>query len=234
MNNLNINIDSLSPDRQVLFDRLTDLLLSENEKHNLTRITSDEDIRHRHYNDSLAAVDIINRLCVANDCSIIDIGSGAGFPSLPLAIALPEISFTSVEATGKKVLFQRAAADDLNLQNFSAIHFRAEDIAHFPEHRQRYDFAVSRAVAYLSVLLEIALPFVSPGGYFLAWKGKKADEEIANSANAFSMLSAEITEIVPYTLTDPRDDLKIVVIKKTAPTAAKYPRKFGVIKRSPL
>ena len=228
------NFDSLSSEQTARFDALTKLLQTHNQTHNLTRIIDDLEIRQRHYCDSLIAVDIIKRLHAESHCSIIDIGSGAGFPALPLAVALPNAFVTSVEATGKKVTFQQTASAELDLKNFTPINARAEELAAEKKYRGKFDFAVSRAVADLAVLCELSLPFVRPGGFFLAWKGKKAAEELTNAQTAIKALGAQLAEVVPYTLTDAADDFKIIVIKKTAPTPFKYPRQYNAIKRSPL
>lgn len=228
---------SLSKDQTSKFDLLSELLRRENLAYNLTRITEPKEIKLRHFCDSLATVDIIQRLAGKNSHpSIVDIGSGAGFPGLALAIAMPQVNVTSIEATGKKVSFQQLAAGQLALDNFEAIHGRAEELGQNPDHREKYDFAVSRAVANLAILSELCLPLVKPGGYFLAWKGQKAKEEISNAKEAIRILGAEISERIPYTLdaNAQESDLQIIATKKTAPTPAKYPRRFKTIKQKPL
>lgn len=237
MSEESFSFDSLNAEQVGKFDLLAGLLQRENAKYNLTRIVDDEGIRQRHFCDSLAAVDVINKCGWADESrSIIDIGSGAGLPGMALAIALPDTKITSVDATGKKIQFQQMAAGELGLENFKPIQDRAEELARESGHRQRYDFAVSRAVANLSVLLELAMPLVRVGGYFLAWKGSKADEEIANAENALAFLGSEVIEQVPYTIGDQGEgsDLRIVVIKKVKPTKARYPRVFRSIKQNPL
>ncbi|MCF7955442.1 MAG: 16S rRNA (guanine(527)-N(7))-methyltransferase RsmG [Phycisphaerae bacterium] len=227
----------LTESQQEKFNRLSDLLRKENQTHNLTRITDPEEIRQRHFADSLAAVDIINKLAgQIEKPRIIDIGSGAGFPGLALAIAMPQIELSSVEATGKKINFQLQAAGELELHNVTAIHARAEVLAADPRHRERYDFAVSRAVADLAILSELCLPFVEPGGYFLAWKGQKAQQEIDNAKKAIRTLGGEISQITPYTLEENASDsnLQIIVIRKSTPTPKKYPRPYKAIKQKPL
>jgi len=228
------NLTEIQTDK---FNQLSDLLRKENQTHNLTRITDPEEIQQRHFADSLVAVDIINKLAPQIEKpKIIDIGSGAGFPGLALAIAMPQIELTSVEATGKKINFQKQAAFELELTNVTAIHTRAEELAGYSRHREQYDFAVSRAVADLAILSELCLPFVEPGGYFLAWKGQKAQQEIDNAKKAIKTLGGQILQITPYTLDKSTSDsnLQIVVIEKISPTPKKYPRPYKAIKQKPL
>lgn len=226
----------LTQPQQNKFNQLSDLLRKENQTHNLTRITDPKEIEQRHFTDSLAAVDIINKLAAEiKNPRIIDIGSGAGFPGLALAIAMPNIQLTSVEATGKKINFQKQAAAELELTNVTLINKRAEDIANDPAHREQYDFAVSRAVAGLAILSELCIPFVQPGGYFLAWKGRKADEEIKNATQAIKLLGGQITDQTPYALEEETESsLQIITIRKITPTPKKYPRPYKAIKQKPL
>jgi 16S rRNA (guanine527-N7)-methyltransferase len=219
------------------FNQLSDLLRKENQTHNLTRITDPKEIEQRHFADSLAAVEIINTLAEKiKKPKIIDIGSGAGFPGLALAIAMPNIFLTSVDATGKKINFQKQAIAELDIKNVRAIHTRAEELARDPKHRERYNIAVSRAVADLATLLELCLPFVEPGGYFLAWKGQRAVEEINNARKAIKVLGGQVTAMTPYALDEnaTESSLQIITIRKITPTPNKYPRKFKDIKNKPL
>ena len=219
------------------FNQLSDLLRKENQTHNLTRITDPKEIEQRHFADSLAAVDIINDLAAnIKKPKIIDIGSGAGFPGLALAIAMPNIFLTSVDATGKKINFQKQAIAELDIKNVRAIHTRAEELARDPNHRETYNIAVSRAVADLAVLLELCLPFVEPGGYFLAWKGQRAVEEINNARKAIKLLGGQVTSLTPYALDENTNEsnLQIITIRKISPTPNKYPRPYKAIKQKPL
>jgi len=219
------------------FNQLSDLLRKENQTHNLTRITDPEEIEQRHFADSLAAVDIINDLSgQLKKPKIIDIGSGAGFPGLALAIAMPNIFLTSVDATGKKISFQKQAVSKLDINNVRAIHTRAEELARDPNHRETYDLAVSRAVADLAILLELCLPFVQPGGFFLAWKGQRAVEEINKAKKAIKKLGGQVTAMTPYSIDENKTEsnLQIITIRKITPTPNKYPRKFKEIKQKPL
>jgi 16S rRNA (guanine527-N7)-methyltransferase len=227
----------LTESQKTKFNQLTDILRKESQIHNLTRITDPEEIQQRHYDDSLVAVDIMNKLAPElKNPRIIDIGSGAGFPGLALAIAMPQIKLTSVESTGKKINFQKQATLEMDLNNVTTIQARAEELSNYPAHREQYDFVVSRAVANLAILSELCLPFVEPGGYFLAWKGQKAQEEIDIAKVAIKRLGGQIAQVTPYSLDEnaTESNLQIVVIRKITPTPVKYPRPFNIIKRSPL
>lgn len=227
--------NSLSYEQLRRFERLSELLRRENRKYNLTRIIEPEDIRLRHFCDSLAAVEILKKLDVQN-AKMIDIGSGAGFPGLAIAIALSGMEINSVDATAKKIAFQQLAADELGLINFTAVQGRAEEIGHDPDYRERFDIATSRAVADLAVLLELTLPLLKVGGYLLAWKGSKADEEIENAQNAIDTLGGKIVEQLTYTLekTEGQSAFRIIVIKKIKLTPPEYPRRMNAIKKKTL
>ena len=210
------------------FDKFTEILIEENAKINLTGIKDAEGIRLKHYVDSLWAVDLIEK-----NAEIIDVGSGAGFPSLALAIAMPNARILSVESTGKKAKFQQKIIDALSLSNATVINKRAEDVANSAQYREVFDVAVGRAVANLSVLAELLLPFVHVGGKMLAWKSIKAEDEISDAKKAIKILGGKIRIVKEYTLTG-EEELIIIVIEKIKNTPAKYPREFKSIKSQPL
>lgn len=210
------------------FDKFTEILIEENAKMNLSGIKDAEGIRLKHFVDSLNAVDIIDETA-----GIIDVGSGAGFPSLALAVAMPKADILSVDATGKKVKFQEKIIDELSLDNISVLKARAEDIAGSPNYRECFDVAVGRAVASLSVLAELLLPFVRVGGKMLAWKSIKAEDEISDAKKAIKILGGKIRSVKNYTLTG-EEELIIIVIEKIKNTPSKYPREFKSIKSQPL
>lgn len=236
MQNEAFTYTDITEDQATKLDQLSDLLRKENETHNLTRITDPEEIKQRHFLDSLIAVEIINSHAKTKTPKVVDIGSGAGFPGLVLAIAMPNINLTSVEATGKKIDFQKQALAEMKLGNVEAIHARAEELSNNPKYREQFDFAVSRAVADLAILSELCLPFVKPGGYFLAWKGQKAVEEIKNAKQAIKALGGQMTDLAPYTLDedDNEGNLQIIIIKKITQTQKKFPRSYRAIKNKPL
>lgn len=190
------------------------MLLAENRTLNLTTITDPDAVRVRHFEDSLAAVPLIEQMAAAHrpapqsaesgesGLSLIDVGSGAGFPGLPLAIALPWCRVTSLEATGKKAHFQEKVVAVLGLRNVTVIHDRAESLAHKEGFRSAYDAAVARALAALPLVAELTLPFVKVGGHAIAWKGPGAGPEIAPAQAACEKLGGAAITQFPYILPD--------------------------------
>lgn len=205
------------------FDRYFDLLVLWNERFNLTAITEKEEVEIKHFIDSLASVDFIKQ-----NATVLDIGSGAGFPSIPLKIVRDDINLTMVDSVNKKVGFLNEVVSQLNLKNAVAIHSRAEDL----DKTKKFDIVVSRAVASLSTLLEYCLPFVVEGGYLIAYKSEKTDEEIEQSKNALKILGGKVEEVVDKShngLTR-----KLILIKKIASTPQKYPRGKNLPRVKPL
>ncbi|AQT70207.1 Ribosomal RNA small subunit methyltransferase G [Anaerohalosphaera lusitana] len=225
----------LNEDQLTKFNQLADLLVDQNRVHNLTTITAAEDIYARHFVDSLAALELLDELKPeqSEPPRLLDIGSGAGFPALPLAIALPDWDITSLEATGKKVRFQEHARNSLNLTNFTARQGRAEILAREDTYRENFDVVTARALAELRVLAELTIPFVRVGGHFLAWKGPDPAEEVDSARQAIQLLGGRVRKFYDYQLAQNRK-FTIVVIKKVTMTPAEYPREFKNIKKSPL
>jgi 16S rRNA (guanine527-N7)-methyltransferase len=220
-------------------DRLAQLLIAENHKYNLTRIDSPEQIHVRHFLDSLAGLAVLDELSqmTGKPLKILDIGSGAGFPGLVLAIVRPAWQITSLEATGKKANFQKTVCDALGLKNVTVLNARAEETAHHAAYRQQFDAVTARALAALPILAELSLAFVKPGGLALYWKGPTANEELQTAQTAIKQMGAEIKNTLPYTLPTNEEEpatLSLVVCKKIKPTPAQYPRVFGIIKKKPL
>ena len=217
------------------------LLQEWNKKINLTSIIEDEQIIKKHFIDCIKIFklkEITNGLVTSGSkekCKrIIDIGTGAGFPGIPMKIMVPELSIVLLDSVNKKVNFLNETINTLNLKDISTIHGRAEDFALDNFYRHNFDFAVSRAVANLAVLSELCLPYVKVGGYFIAMKGPSVEEEITDSKNAMFTLGGKIEEIIEVDIED--TDLKhnIVVIKKFKATSKLYPRKAGLINKNPL
>jgi 16S rRNA (guanine527-N7)-methyltransferase len=222
---------SLTDSQLETFGRYRELLLDWNERINLTAITDPAEIVTRHFLDSLACL-----LAVPPEqraaTTLIDVGSGAGFPGIPLAIALPDWRMTLLEATGKKVRFLEAAAQALELGNVQALQGRAEEVAHLAAHRGRYDIATARAVAALPTLLEYCAPFVRPGGLILLPKKGDLTEELAAGRRAATLLSTSILDPVPVPLgTDQR---VIVLARQLRPCPDRYPRAAGAPVKHPL
>lgn len=203
-------------------------LVEKNKVMNLTGITQPREIATLHLLDSLSLLP----LAALDGASIVDVGTGAGFPGVPLAIALPNSRVTLLDSLNKRVDFLREAGQQLGLTNAEYVHGRAEEFA--ADHRESYDFAVSRAVASLPMLCELCLPLVKVGGQFLAMKSSHTEEEIAAARSAISKLGGQITAVKDYTI--PTTDVvhRVVCIQKLSPTPKKYPRRFAQIKKAPL
>ncbi|MHC4854835.1 MAG: 16S rRNA (guanine(527)-N(7))-methyltransferase RsmG [Planctomycetota bacterium] len=220
-------------------DRFSELLIAENQKYNLTRIDSPEQIHIRHFLDSLAGLSFLDELSqkTAKPLKILDIGSGAGFPGLVLAIVRPEWQFTSLEATGKKAHFQQMLCGQLGLKNATVLNVRAEEAAHHAAYRQQFDAVTARALAAMPILAELSLAFVRIGGLGLFWKGPSAKEELQTAQAAIKEIGAGIHDTLSYTLPTNEDapaQLSLIVCKKIKPTPSQYPRVFGIIKKKPL
>lgn len=209
--------------------KYAELLVSWNEKINLTAITDDEGIATKHFLDSLTA---LQTGCVKG--KVIDVGTGAGFPGLVLKIAKPEIELTLLDSLNKRINFLNSACEELNIDGVECVHARAEDGGRGRQYRSGFDTVVSRAVANLTVLSEWCLPFLKQGGHFLALKGPLADEELRDARRAITVLGGKVEDVfeaeIPFT------DLKhkIIIIKKVGQTPLKYPRKSGIATKTPI
>jgi len=209
--------------------KFKELLKEWNKKINLTAIEDDLDIVIKHFIDSASILPYIED----KDASIIDIGTGAGFPGIPVKILLEDADVTLLDSLEKRIKFLNEVINQLDLKNIRALHGRAEDFGVLNEYREKFDVAVARAVASLPVLLEYCLPFVKTGGIFIAMKGSNIDE-IADSNKAFDILGGELQEIKEIVL--PGSDIKrnIILIKKLRHTPTRYPRKAGKPSKEPL
>lgn len=211
------------------FVKYAQLLVEWNNNINLTAITDDEGIVTKHFLDSLTPL-----LTGKISGSVIDVGTGAGFPGFPIKIANPAVQLTLLDSLNKRVKFLQTVADELGLDNVTCIHSRAEDGGKNKQLREKFDVCVSRAVANLAVLAELCLPFVKVGGVFMALKGPLADTEIEQGKKAISALGGEIVGITEFDI--PFTDLnhKIIMIKKVRHTPPQYPRKAGVPSKNPI
>ena len=206
-----------------------ELLLEWNEKINLTAITNEDDMILKHFIDSLT----IKKYMSENE-KIIDIGTGAGFPGIPLAIMNKNNEITLMDSLNKRIVFLNDVIDKLKLTNVKAIHSRAEELARNKTYREKYDVAVSRAVANLSTLVEYMLPFVSVGGKCICMKGPNIEEELKNAKNAIKELGGEIIKIENFKLPESDNERNIVIIKNIKETSSKYPRKSGTPSKEPI
>lgn len=212
------------------FITFSDMLLETNKVMNLTAITEPREVCIRHFADSLALLDTYD----FSNKRVIDVGCGAGFPGLPLRLAKNDISLTLLDSLGKRINFLNGVCDALSLSDVSCIHARAEEAALKADMRESFDIAVSRAVADLSMLSEMCLPFVKCGGVFLAMKAADCEEEINRAKNAIKTLGGKIRERIDYPLFGTDITHTVLVIEKVAETPKKYPRRFAKIKASPL
>ena len=204
-------------------------LLKWNEKINLTAITDEDDIILKHFIDSLTILEYI-----PEKSNVIDVGTGAGFPGIPLKIVREDINMTLMDSLNKRITFLNEIINKLGLKKINAIHSRAEELAKMPEHREKYDIAVSRAVANLSTLSEYMIPFVKVGGKCICMKGSNIEEELKTAKNAIKELGGEIEKVINFKLPDSDNERNIIIIKKVRNTKSKYPRKAGMPSKEPL
>ncbi len=222
---------TLTEDMTAQFMKYMDLLLLWNEKMNLTAITEENDVILKHFADCMS---ILPHLALQGNESVIDVGTGAGFPGIPLKIACPSISVTLLDSLQKRIGFLEEVTNTLSLQNVVCIHSRAEDGGQNPLYREQFDLCVSRAVANLAVLSEYCLPFVKVGGKLAALKGPDAVKEVEEAKAALQKLGGNVIQILDVEI--PFTDLqhKLILIEKVAPTPKAYPRKAGKINKNPL
>ena len=213
------------------FMKYKDLIKEWNEKVNLTAIKEDEEIVKKHFIDSIKVFKFEG---LKNAKNIIDIGTGGGFPGIPMKIIKPEINIVLLDSLNKRIKFLDEVIKELQLKNIKAIHGRAEDFAQETQYREKFDVAVSRAVANLTVLSEFCLPYVKVGGFFVAMKGPAVEEEIKASKNAIRMLGGKIEHIEKVQIEDSDLNHNLVIISKITQTHKKYPRKAGMVTKNPL
>lgn len=216
----------------VQFEQYYDRLIEKNKVMNLTAITEREDVILKHFIDSLALARYVKLW--EKEYKIIDVGTGAGFPGIPLKIAFPNLQVTLFDSLNKRIKFLQEMIDTLKLKEITAVHGRAEEGARDKNMREKYDFAVSRAVANMAVLSEYCIPFVKVGGYFIPYKTGTVEEEITQGKKAIQILGGKIEKIEKLMLPDSDISRSFVFIKKEKQTQKAYPRKAGTASKQPL
>jgi len=222
----------LTPQQRRAFHLYHKELMEWNARFNLTAVTDPEGVQIRHFLDSLSCLMVISDDTIAQ--SLIDVGSGAGFPGLPLKIIYPKLRLTLLEATGKKANFLRHLVDLMELRDVIVINARAEELGHDPAHREGYDWAVARAVASMPTLVEYLLPLCRLGGRCLAQKGEGAAAEVSSAESAILLLGGRLNRLLPVELPGLAEIRHLVLIDKVARTPTKYPRRPGIPAKRPL
>ena len=222
---------NLTEDQISAFNKYYELLYEWNKKINLTAITEPKDVAIKHMVDSLSCfkADLFKE-----NTSLIDVGTGAGFPCLPLKIFYPSLKLTLLDSLNKRVKFLQLVVDELGLKDVEVIHARSEEAARNKKYREKFDLATARAVARLPIICEYCLPFVKDGGTFIALKGRQYEEEATQAQKAIKVLGGEIADIMPVKLPEIDDKRAVIYIKKIKSTPKTYPRKAGTPERNPI
>ncbi|MBR2409680.1 MAG: 16S rRNA (guanine(527)-N(7))-methyltransferase RsmG [Lachnospiraceae bacterium] len=221
----------LSEKQQQQFEAYYDYLVTQNEVMNLTAITEYEEVLTKHFLDSLFLAQTMREIAGKK---VLDLGTGAGFPGIPLKIAFPDTEFVLMDSLNKRILFLNRVIDLLNLQGITAVHGRAEEAGRTATYREQFDLCVSRAVARLASLSEFCIPFVKPGGYFISYKAGDCKEECAEAGNAIKLLGGKLVSAQESYLPGTEIARTFVVVQKEKHTPEKYPRGQGKPLKQPL
>jgi 16S rRNA (guanine(527)-N(7))-methyltransferase GidB len=225
---MGIELDEISYGKLIKY---SEMLIDWNSRINLTAITDMDGIVKKHFIDSLKIFEFSK---LKNARKVIDVGTGAGFPGIPMKIVNDQFEMTLLDSLNKRIEYLKEVCKELELRNVNFVHARAEDGAKMPEHREKYDIAVSRAVANMAVLSELCLPFVRQGGYFIALKGPGVETELNESKKAITEMGGKLLEVINVTIKDTDLNHNIVVVEKIGKTPLKYPRQAGLVSKKPI
>ena len=228
LRNLKIEVNKQAVKSFLLY---LELLMETNKEFNLTSITEPAEVIYKHFIDSLTVIPYLEE---QNNTHIIDIGTGAGFPGIPVKIIKPDYKLTLVDSTKKKVNFLKMICNELRLKDVECLHARAEELARNTNHREKYDMVLSRALAPLNLLLELCLPFVKVGGTFIAYKSKEAYNEIEMARRALELLGGQIIDVKKLDIPGLEGERNLIFIKKIAPITLTYPRRPGIPQKRPI
>lgn len=230
---------TLSDSQLEQFYSYYEMLVEKNKVMNLTAITEEREVVTKHFSDSLSLFGLLKEMQAGGDvwykiCNVIDVGTGAGFPGIPLKIVFPELRVTLLDSLNKRVMWLKEVCTNLGLEGVCFVHGRAEDIGRQAEHREMYDLCLSRAVANLSSLSEYCMPFVKVGGYFIPYKSGEIDEELNQAKKAIGILGGKLKSVEKFVLPGTDAARSLVMIEKVKPVSKKYPRKAGLPTKEPL
>lgn len=226
-----LSSNGVEQDKSEQFGKYYQMLIEWNEKINLTAITEETEVAYKHFLDCIS---VFESKVIESGDRIIDIGTGAGFPGIPMKIYDSSLKITLLDSLNKRINFLNEVTNGLGLRDVTTLHGRAEDYGTNKDHREKYDICVSRAVANLATLSELCLPFVKVGGYFIAMKGPKADEELEAAKKAIGLLGGKVEKVINYDISDKDFDHNMILIKKISATSTKYPRKAPKPSKEPL